>query len=268
MPHGLNRWRALLAGALLALGPALYAGCDDARLAADIDTRLGVTRVYDGDTVRLADGRKLRLIGINTPELGHGRGPDEPLADAARDRLQALLRTSGNRLDLQYGEDTYDHYGRLLAHAFLPDGRSLQVLLLREGLAAAVTVPPNTGHADCYFASEAAARTARRGIWKVRALGPVEAATLPLATRGFRILRGRVSAIRKQRRGTRLTLDGRVDLLVHHDERQNFPGIRLDALEGRRVEVRGWLSGRSGRRPLMRLRHGNNLKLLDAPAGE
>ncbi|RMG53784.1 MAG: thermonuclease family protein [Gammaproteobacteria bacterium] len=262
MPQGLNMWRALLAGALLALGLAAQADCSDGRLPHETDARLKVTRVFDGDTVQLEDGRRLRLIGINTPELGHGRGPDEPVARAARDEVERLLGKGDAPLLLEYGEDTYDHYGRLLAHAFLPDGRSLQVLLLRKGLAAAVTVPPNLRHAECYFASEAAARKAKRGVWKVAALGPVKARRLPLDARGFRILRGTVTGVSRQRRATRLSLDGRVDLLIYHDERRNFTQAP-EALKGRRVEVRGWLSGGKGRRPRMRLRHGNNLRVLD-----
>ena len=46
-----------------------------------------VQRVVDGDTVRLKDGRSVRMIGVNTPETGKKGRSDEPFAVAARERL-------------------------------------------------------------------------------------------------------------------------------------------------------------------------------------
>ena len=54
--------------------------------------RVEVQRVVDGDTVRLKDGRSVRMIGLNAPETGKKGRPDEPFAVAARQRLQALVK--------------------------------------------------------------------------------------------------------------------------------------------------------------------------------
>ena len=53
-----------------------------------------VGHVVDGDTLRTSDGELIRLLGLNTPELGRDGRPDEPGADAARDALACLLYTS------------------------------------------------------------------------------------------------------------------------------------------------------------------------------
>ena len=81
-----------------------------------------VTYVYDGDTVKLKDGRRLRFIGINTPEVSRKGKPVQPLAEAARTALQDLLDTHNGTLLLQYGQQDHDRYGRLLAHVFLENG--------------------------------------------------------------------------------------------------------------------------------------------------
>ena len=73
---------------------------------------VSVQRVVDGDTLRLSDGRSVRMIGLNTPELGKQGRSDEPFAVAARKRLEALVADSGGRVGLQPGQQAKDHYGR------------------------------------------------------------------------------------------------------------------------------------------------------------
>ena len=74
-----------------------------------------VERVVDGDSLRLKDGRSVRLIGLNAPETGKKGRPDEPFADAARKRLQALVTQSDGRVGLLPGLQPQDRYGRTLA---------------------------------------------------------------------------------------------------------------------------------------------------------
>ena len=62
-----------------------------------------VRQVVDGDTVRLVDGRSVRLIGINTPEIGRKGRSSEPYAEAAKRRLQALVKASDGRVGLVPG---------------------------------------------------------------------------------------------------------------------------------------------------------------------
>ncbi len=206
-----------------------------------VDARVRVTYVYDGDTVRLADGNRLRLIGIDTPELHTDHGGPQPLAAAARDRLRALLERHRYRLRLRFDRQRRDAYGRLLAHAYFDGGRSVEIRLLDDGLGTALAIPPDLWHVECYRAAEARARRARRGVWALPAYRPVPAARLPEGARGFHLVTGRVRAVRRARRSVWLDLEGRVAVRIPRADLIYFVGHDLEGLAGHRVLVRGWV---------------------------
>jgi len=209
--------------------------------SARIDEQVQVSYVYDGDTVKLSDGRRVRFIGINTPEIGHHDTLTQPYAEAARKSLQEALKTGGDMLFLQYGKERKDHYGRLLAHAFLENGENVAALLLRQGHATTLVVPPNTGKADCYAQIERAARGAGRGLWQHATYQPQDAVTLPRDTRGFRIVQGRVENIKRTRNQLRVELQGLVVARISNSDLGNFAAGYLETLAGRRIELRGWV---------------------------
>jgi micrococcal nuclease len=215
--------------------PAGAAACQ----ATKSGERVQVIYVYDGDTVKLDDGRRLRLIGINTPELGDRDQPTQPLAEAARSALQRLLETNNRTLLLQYGKQDHDHYGRLLAHAFLESGDNVAVRLLQQGLATTIVIPPNSWGAHCYQLIENEARLDRRGLWALPGYQPQAARTLPLDTRGFRIVQGQVSEIRNSRYTVWVDIEGPLVLQISKKDLSNFDS--LEALVGQQVEVRGWI---------------------------
>lgn len=221
-----------------------------------------VVYVYDGDTVKLADGRRLRLIGIDTPELGRGGSPPQPYAVRARERLRALLDAHANRIGLRYDRVRRDRYQRTLAHVYLPDGTNAAAALLRQGLGAALAVPPNLWNLDCYRAAERQARTQRRGVWDLPAYRPVEAADLKPDARGFRLVSGRVVKTGRRRGSLWLRLDGPVVLRIRRDDLRYFRTLRLRELTGRRVLARGWLRGYRGTL-FLRLRHPAALRVMD-----
>lgn len=240
---------AFLFASLLSI-PSVAEDCPADR----IDHRAKVERVYDGDTVRLGNGDRLRIIGINTPELGRDGKPSEPFSRKAQKRLIALIGMHDNLIQLRYGTESRDRYKRLLAHAYLPNGTNIGAILLREGLAARVTVPPNTHHYLCYRAAELSARKIERGIWSQPSGGVVDVGHLPVRTRGFRIVSGSVSAIDQGARRTTLVLQNRLQLRVDKRDYPYFNSGFLQGLRGKTVEVRGWISG--GDNVLrMRLRH-------------
>lgn len=203
--------------------------------------RVQVVHVTDGDTVKLTDGRRLRLIGINTPEISHDGSPSQPLAGQARSALLTLLNRNSRALNLQYGRQPRDHYGRLLAHAFLDDGTNVSARLLAQGLATALVVPPNTWARDCYAGIETSARKQRHGLWALPDYQVSDASTLQTDTRGFRITRGRIDAIRESRHGIWLDLEGPLVIRVDRKDLVNFKPGFPQALEGKIVEVRGWI---------------------------
>jgi endonuclease YncB( thermonuclease family) len=211
------------------------AACPDPR----IDLWVEVDYVHDGDSVRLADGRPLRLIGIDTPELARDGRPDQPLAREARDRLRDLLRANGMRLGLHFDAERVDRYGRLLAHAYLTDGRSVTATLLAEGLATQLVVPPNDAWWTCNREAEVEARTARRGLWALPGWTAREAVHLDPDSGALVLVRGRVTAVQTRRSGTRVVLEGGLVAWVPRVAVVQFDP--LESLVDRRVEVRGRL---------------------------
>ena len=222
----------------------LLAGHSQALLAAackasNSTERTQVVHVYDGDTVKLKDGRRVRFIGINTPEVSHKGKQQQPLAQAARSALQQLLDTNNSTLLLQYGQQDHDHYGRLLAHVFLEDGENVAVQLLQQGLATTLVVPPNTWGARCYQDVENEARAESRGLWALPGYQPQAARTLPLDTRGFRIVQGEVSSLRDSRYTLWVDIEGPLVLQISKKDLANFDPI--ESLVGQQVEARGWI---------------------------
>ena len=122
-----------------------------------------VTFVYDGDTVLLDSGEKVRLLGINCPEMDHGGGDSEFMAAAARHFTRE--RVKGTRVWLEHDSEKHDQYGRLLAYVFLEHGDMLNALLVREGLAHVIFNSKNRKHRDLLLDSQRKAMTAKHGIW-------------------------------------------------------------------------------------------------------
>ena len=148
-----------LAPALAAL--ALLAGCADDEPAPAGRSTATVTRVSDGDTVHLSGLGRVRLIGVDTPEV-YGR--QECFGAQASAFVKRLL-PEGTRVRYRLGVERRDRYGRALAYVWLRDGRFLNALLVRRGYAQPLTIPPNVDFAERFRDLAAAARRAGRGRW-------------------------------------------------------------------------------------------------------
>jgi len=256
MLRNAGSFRAPIAGALLFFGCLLLL---PARGGGGCDLQPGTAReihrvswVYDGDTVRLKDGRRLRLIGLNAPEMGRDGQPGEPFSNQARQRLKQLLASSDYVAAPVLGVEKNDRYGRFLGHLYLPDGTNLAAELLAEGLAVAAVVPPNLSQLDCYLDAESRARAKRRGLWRESPVLAEE--SLSPKDRGFRIVRGRVERLSRSEEAFWVTLAGGLVLRVGIEDIQYFPGVDFSKLPGRELEVRGWISERKGKLR-MKVRH-------------
>ena len=148
----------LIAGALVLV---LLGGWGVAGWAAD-RRPVKVRQVIDGDTLILADETRLRLIGLDAPELGREGRPDKPWARTARQRLADLV--GGRVVELELDEERRDGHGRLLGYLFR-QGRLIIEVLLEEGLARVFIVGPSTRYAERLLAAERRARAAGRGLW-------------------------------------------------------------------------------------------------------
>lgn len=218
-----------------------------------------VQAVVDGDTLRTHDHRLVRLIGVNSPEIGKDGAADEPLAVAARSYLSRLL--ADQPVTLVPDQETHDRYGRMLAHVLLPDGRSVQELLLEQGLASLIALPPNLDRIERYQAAERRARTQRRGLWSHPYFAPVAAAQLDPGRTGFRFVRGRVQRLGKSGRYIYLDLSDQFTCMIAYADWKYFPG-RPEDLVGKEVEVSGWVTARGGKLRL-RLHHAAVLRILE-----
>ena len=224
------------------------------------DEWVEVAHVYDGDTVKLKDGRKLRFIGINTPEIGYDGEPSEPLATEARQALIDLL-ADNKRLALRYGAERKDRYGRLLAHVFLPDQRNVQQLLLRQGLAASVAVGRNLANIDCYLAAERQA--GKQGVWSLPRFQGLITTALPPGLTGFQVIQGKVMGVGESRKSYWLNFAGKVAARIDKRDLAAFEGrLELPELQGKTIKLRGWLYQYKGQTQL-RLYHPGVIQVLE-----
>jgi len=124
-----------------------------------------VTATVDGDTVRVgtAGGEDtVRLLGVDTPETHHPTKGLEcfgPEASAFTAR-----RLTGRRVELELDVEHRDRYGRLLAYVIV-DGDRFNDVLLRQGLARLLVIPPNGAHGRTMLQEQLAAKRTARGLW-------------------------------------------------------------------------------------------------------
>jgi endonuclease YncB( thermonuclease family) len=216
-----------------------------------------VAAVIDGDTLRLEDGRSLRLIGVNTPELGHGKA-DEPGAREARRLLELLVSRSGGFVRICLDAERRDRYGRQLAHLYDRDGRNINRQLLQHGAGYLIAIPPNLKNHGCYRDAESQARGDARGLWRQ----PVaEASDLLGDESGFHILTGYIERVGESRSGVWLDLEGGLALRITWDDWDDFGIDDPESLLHTGLEVRGWIYHRNGQQRI-RVRHPASIRWL------
>lgn len=150
---------------LVALVVVVLAGSVPAHAQTRLECR--VTRVSDGDTFRAAcpDAVRVRLLLIDAPERDQ-----PPFGARARTELARLLPPD-TPVTLELDVRERDQYGRLLAYAFLRDGRMVNEEMVRSGFAVVLVYPPNVRYVERIRARAAEARAARRGLWAVNGFG-------------------------------------------------------------------------------------------------
>jgi micrococcal nuclease len=120
-----------------------------------------VLRVADGDSFRCSDGRRVRLIGIDSPER-----EQRPFGSKAQQALLGIL-PPGSGVILEYDVGLNDRYGRLLAYAWT--GSTLvNEAMVRGGWAVLYTVPPNVKYAERFRRAQNEARARGTGLWAER----------------------------------------------------------------------------------------------------
>jgi micrococcal nuclease len=168
---------------------------------------LFIEHVYDGDTIRLSNGEKVRLIGVDTPESSYNPKLERDSQRSGQSKTKIIsmgkeaarftsLMAEGQRVRLEYDVQARDKYGRLLAYVYLQvcegpckidaapghhyvtldDGvyDFLNATLVKSGYAQAYTIPPDVKYRDLFRELQREAREAKRGLWVNRSFDPME----------------------------------------------------------------------------------------------
>jgi endonuclease YncB( thermonuclease family) len=218
--------------------------------------RGSVSRVIDGRTFVLGDGREVRLAGIETASSPAHESNGPGGETAARDALAKLIADA--QVVLRRAEFDSDRYGRLVAYAEVvqpSSRRSVQADLVANGFA---RVGDMVGRSNCaaeLWRREAAARGAKLGLWADPYYDPL-AADKPaeiLARRGrFALVEGDVVSVHPSGAtiyvnfGRRWSEEFAVTIRKRNERKFAAAGLDVHELAGRRVRVRGWVEARGG----------------------
>jgi len=194
---------------------------------------VSVAYIFDGDTFRARSGERIRLLGINTPEVAHNDQRQQPYAMEAKRRLTQLIL--GKSVRLRLDREKRDKYGRTLAQIYLRDGRWVNNILVQEGLAQVYTFAPNIYWADALLRTEQTARRDMRGLWKSSRFRILDASEISSRQIGqFRLVRGYVDALQ----GWRFRLGKKLTVSVPRKSRRWFTPADLPR-NGQKTVVRG-----------------------------
>ena len=184
---------------------------------------LKIDRVIDGDTVKLDEGSRVRLTSFNTFELKDSGWKRDYARRAKRRAIEVLPKS----IQVTPWPAQKDRYGRLLGNLWMGEAY-LGEVLVAEGLALSVSVPPENRLVRCLLSTEWGARMSRIGVWSLDQLPqPVKT----LSSGGFQHRVGMVTQILDQ---TTVILDGKLRVI--------FPEVDVSVRTGTRYEVRGWVS--------------------------
>jgi micrococcal nuclease len=198
-----------------------------------------VSKVYDGDTILLANGKRLRLSGINTPEVEGRYKSAQAGGEAAKRWLIKKLKNSKVRLEVDV--ERKDKYDRLLAHLFTEEQEHINLELVENGLASVNIYPPNLKYTAALLAAQRAAEYGKKGIWKDKAYAPKAVEQIRTGSyNGWQRVLGSIKHFRHERKYSYLDLTAYFSLKMSKKSLSLFPA--LASYTGKKVEVRGWVS--------------------------
>jgi micrococcal nuclease len=154
--YDIIKGKILVAGffLLLLLSALCYAGSSGLHEVRWVD---------DGDTVVLADGRRVRYIGINAPEVESDYSKAEPFGNEAKELNKNLVYLK--KVRLEFDNEKIDQYGRLLAYVFLENGKLVNNAIVEAGYAYCLPRMPNTKYEEIFLKSQQKAIESNKGIW-------------------------------------------------------------------------------------------------------
>ncbi len=222
---------------LLLFNPIIsFASC----LSSGWDQTVTLKKINDGDTVTLDNGRLVRFIGIDTPEINHKNlSKSEDYALEAKQLLQRYIKP-GDKLRLVFDKTKQDKYGRKLAYVHSKTGRNLALMLLKAGLARHWVIGKNDQFWQCFQQAEKQARLRKRGIWK--AFSPLTAKRLKKSDRGYLYIKGRVSRVEESKKGLKVMLDKQLTLSISNKQLSLFHKWGVNFYPQQKILVNGKVS--------------------------
>ena len=217
-----------------------------------------VIDVIDGDTVIIDDARnsRIRYLGIDTPEIALQDSPGEPLAKEATDFNASMVE--GESVVLEFDEEKYDVYGRILAYVYVDDVL-VNEELLKEGLATVLIIPPNDKYSEKVYSALGEAKRNKKGLWsELSELEP------PSGNRQFKVdldkvhryegkrivVVGRITDTRNSKKVMVLNMEDMLEVVVFTSDWENFEHFDIDLdkfYQDKTIEVVGRVRMRNGK---------------------
>ena len=220
-----------------------------------------VVRVYDGDTVRLASGDKVRILGVNTPEMGkENEKKDEPGAIIAKQKLQALLAKSNYKINIYFDSKKVDRYGRLLAYISTSSGIDVSRYMIENGYGVFVAIPPNTMMADCYYRSEKTIRKRNLNNWAIVTNWNISDDAISYFKGGFAILRSKIISYSQSKTKLVILLSNGYKVIVGNKMKKYF--AELKGMKGKTILIKNWVNQKNVKRKRVYLEDRRMLSLL------
>jgi len=232
--------------------PALADNCTSHALSAP--EHAIVKWVYDGDTLLLTDKRKIRIIGIDTPEVKHHQQKAQAYGAKAREALRELLKKYNYQIELRYSKEKLDKYSRILAHVYLPDSTNISSWMLTNGYARTMSIPPNIQLADCYKQAEETAQNQSLRLWRLKKHQIKTAKSLPQSTRGYIRLKGKIKSIKRHKKSLVMELESNtkrhIQIKIKKRNLRYFESLDPDKLWSKTIVVSGILKKKYGKRTI------------------
>ncbi len=218
-----------------------------------------IKSIYDGDTVQLSSGLKVRLAGINTPEIESRHKLAEAGGAEAKTALVDLLQ--GKQVRLELDREAKDKYGRTLAYLFTRDQLHINLELVRKGWAMINLYPPNLKYQQQFIQAQQYAEQGRLGLWSYPEYQAKHISTLVFdSPRGWQRVFGIAKKVRTERKFAYMEFTDQVDVRIAIDNLELFPP--LQEYVGQRIEIRGWPSRRKDHYSIL-VRHPSAIKILE-----
>lgn len=220
-----------------------------------------VKKIFDGDTILLTNGTKIRLLGINTPEVEIRNKSAQPFGDEAKQWLEKALLDQ--KVYLIMDVEKKDKYGRTLAHVFTQTRRHINLELVEKGLATVNIHPPSLKYTDELLLAQDQAESKKIGLWQHEQYQSKSTLSLEgKRLKGWQRLFGEIVGVRESRKYVYLEFSKLLDARIARKHLSYFPDI--STYLHKTIEVRGWLSRRKKHFSML-IRHPSAIKVMKRP---